>query len=146
MIDKRHIGMELPKHSVDVEKGQLRFFAKATGQDDPIYIDDQAAKAAGYRDLPAPPTFLFCLDMDVPDPFHLLKTLEVDLGKVLHGEQSFTYHKDVCAGDTVTFQTKVVDIFDKKGGELEFIVQNTTVTNQNDDHVADLRGVIVVRH
>jgi len=146
MIDRKHIGLEMPPHSADVEKGRLRFFAKATGQTDPIYIDEQAAKAAGYRSIPVPPTFLFCLDMEVPNPFELIERLDVDLGKVLHGEQSFTYYKDVCAGDRVTYQSKVVDIFDKKDGALEFIIKETKVTNQDGDHVADLKGVIVVRH
>lgn len=146
MIDRKHIGLELPPHSADVEKGRLRFFAKATGQTDPVYIDEQAAKAAGHRSLPVPPTFLFCLDMEVPNPFELLERLDVDLGKVLHGEQTFTYHKDVCAGDRVTYKSKVVDIFDKKGGALEFIIKDTEVTNQDGDRVADLRSVIVVRN
>lgn len=76
----------------------------------------------------------------------LLDTLEIDLRKVLHGEQRFDYHAPVCAGDTLRFQTRVTDIFDKKGGALEFVVNDTKVTNQLGEHVADLHSVIVVRH
>lgn len=146
MIDRKHIGLELKPHTVEVEKGRLRFFAKATGQTDPIYTDEAAAQAAGYRSLPVPPTFLFCLDMEVPNPFELLEIMDIDLGSILHGEQSFTYHQDVCAGDRVTFRTQVVDIFEKKNGTLEFVIQDTKVTNQNQEQVADLRRVIVVRN
>ena len=86
------------------------------------------------------------LDMDVPEPFLLIKKLGVDLAKVLHGEQSFEYHEDVCAGDTLTFDSKVTDIFDKKNGALEFVVKDTVITNQNDVRVATLRQTIVVRN
>lgn len=146
MIDRKFIGYEPPPHSADVEAGRLRFFAKAIGQTDPIYSDEKAAREAGYRSLPAPPTFLFGLDMDVPDPFALINTLEIDLARVLHGEQTFKYHHDVCAGDTVTFQSIVSDIFDKKNGALEFVVEDTTVTNQDGIHVADMQRIIVVRN
>ena len=55
MIDRRHIGLELPPQTAEIEKGRLRFFAKATGQTDPVYTDEDAAIAAGYPSLPAPP-------------------------------------------------------------------------------------------
>ena len=146
MIDKKHIGTEMTPHQAEVEKGRLRFFAKAIGETDPVYTDEAAAKAADYRSLPVPPTFLFCLDMERPDPFDMLGMLGVDLGKVLHGEQSFEYKKVACAGDTLRYQTVVKDIYDKKGGALEFIVTETTVTDQTGDEVARLRGSTVVRN
>lgn len=67
MIDTSHIGALISRHTVDVEAGRLRFFAKATGQNDARYIDAEAGQAAGYPALPVPPTFLFCLEMDVDD-------------------------------------------------------------------------------
>src|ERR1700722_19212787 len=69
MIDKKFIGHVLDAHSHEVEKGRLRFFAKATGQKDAIYVDEAAARAAGFPTLPAPPTFFFCLESEVPDPW-----------------------------------------------------------------------------
>ena len=54
----------------------------------------------------------------------------IDLGKVLHGEQRFEYHAPVCAGDTLRIESKVTDIYDKKGGLLEFVVRESKVTNQ----------------
>ena len=58
MIDRKFIGMESRRRgSLDVEKGRLRLFAKATGEKNPIYFDEAAAKAAGYPALPVPPTF-----------------------------------------------------------------------------------------
>jgi acyl dehydratase len=146
MIDKSHIGLVSESHSVNVEKGRLKFFAKAIGETNPIYFDEAAAKAAGYRSIPAPPTFLFSLDFEQKNPFAVLETLKIQLGKVLHAEQSFNYYASVCAGDTVTLQSKVIDIYDKKGGALGFVVQEFTVMNQDDTLVAKMQRTIVVRN
>lgn len=146
MIDKRHIGHRLPAYAVDVEKGRLKFFAKAIGQTDPVYSDDAAAKAAGHPALPVPPTFLFCLEMDSPNPGALRDLLDLPVPKVLHGEQRFSYHAMAYAGDTLTFEQRIADIYDKKGGLLEFVVRETRVTNQHGQHIADLHGITVVRH
>ncbi|PHQ71162.1 MAG: acyl dehydratase [Sneathiella sp.] len=146
MIDSSHIGREFGAHTADIEKGRLRFFAKATGETNPIYFDEEAAKAAGHPALPAPPTFLFSMDMEVSDPFEILEIMDIDLEKILHGNQEFTYFKDVYAGDSISFTSKVTDIFDKKGGALEFVVKKTSATNQNGDVVAEMTRTIVVRN
>ena len=146
MLKKTMIGEALTTHSAAVEKGRLRFFAKAIGETDPIYVDEAAAQAAGHRSLPVPPTFLFCLDMEVPDPFAWFPTVGLELAKILHGEQHFVYHAMAYAGDTLSFASKVGDIYDKKGGALEFIVKETRVSNQDGAHIADLRSVIVQRN
>ncbi len=146
MIDKKHIGHVMPAYSVDVEKGRLRFFAKATDQTDPVYWDEAAAKAAGYPGLPVPPTFLFCLEMESPDPAAIRDLLGLDYRTLLHGEQGFTYHRMAFAGDRLTFEQRIEDIYEKKGGALEFVVRLTRVTNQRGEHVADLRGSTVVRN
>ncbi|MBA4208150.1 MAG: MaoC family dehydratase N-terminal domain-containing protein [Parvibaculum sp.] len=146
MIDRSFIGHEFAPVTAEVEKGRLRFFAKATGNADPVYSDEAAAAAAGYPSLPAPPTFLFCLEMDRDDPMDFLDLLKVDLGRVLHGEQSFTYRAPVCAGDRITFRSRITDIYDKKNGALEFIVMDTECRNEKGEHVADMRRSIVVRN
>ncbi len=146
MIDKQFIGYEVQSTLWDVEKGRIRFFAEVIGAADPIHLDEVAAKAAGYRNVLAPPTFIFGAESDSGVLMKLLDTLKIDLRKVLHGEQRFDYHAPVCAGDTLRFQTRVADIYDKKGGALEFVVNDTKVTNQLGEHVADLHSVIVVRH
>ncbi|MNF06367.1 hypothetical protein D3C80_2063010 [compost metagenome] len=49
------------------------------------------------------------------------------------------------AGDTLTFDTRVADVYDKKGGALQFVVNETRVTNQDGEHIADLRSSLVQR-
>lgn len=146
MIDRRHIGTELPPFTVDVEPGRLRFFAKAIGQTDPVYADADAARAAGHPGLPVPPTFLFCLEMDGPNPAAVRELLGLDYRRILHGEQGFTYHRLAHAGDRLVFRQRIADIYDKKGGALEFIVRHTQVTTPAGEPVAELRCVTVYRN
>ncbi|GGC59308.1 MaoC family dehydratase N-terminal domain-containing protein [Chelatococcus reniformis] len=146
MLDPSFIGTVTKPRAVEVEKGQLRFFANATGETNPIYFDETAAKAAGHPTLPAPPTFLFCLASLAPDTENVLGKLGVGIGRILHGEQRFTPAKAIYAGDTITLTTRVADMYEKKGGALDFIVQDTDATNQNGESVGSMRGVIVVRN
>lgn len=146
-IDRqRFLGYELPPHTTSVDPWRLAFFAKAIGETDAIYSDEAAAKAAGHPSIPLPPTFIFCLEQGRPNAYKLMDDMGIHISRVLHGEQHFAYHRPVYAGDTLTFRTKITDIYDKKGGALEFFVRSTRVTNQRDEHVADNRGVVVVRN
>lgn len=129
---------------MDVERGRLRFFAKATGQADPVYRDLEAARRAGHRDLPVPPTFLFCLEMENPAPWGIADALGVDLRSLLHAGQSFEYHAMAYAGDRLTFVSEVSDVYEKKGGALTFVVRTTEVTRDGEP-VATMVSTLVVR-
>jgi acyl dehydratase len=146
VIDRKYIGHTMPVFSRSVDASRLRFFAKAIGQLDPVYIDEVAAQAAGHPALPIPPTFLLCMEGESPNPAGLRELLGLDYKRLLHGEQGFTYHQMAYAGDVLSFEQRVEDIYDKKGGALEFVVRKTRVTNQRNEHVADLRAVLVMRN
>lgn len=145
MIDKKHIGRELPTFKVTPEAGQLRFFAKAIGETNPIYWDEAAARAAGHPALPLPPTFLFSLELQMPAT-GWREELGIVPSRVLHGEESFSYQRMAYVGDTLQFETCIADIYDRKGGALEFVVREARVINQRNEHVADLRSVLVHRN
>ncbi|MFC4947912.1 MaoC family dehydratase N-terminal domain-containing protein [Pseudonocardia sp. GCM10023141] len=140
------IGRALPVSTVDVERGRLAFFATAIGETDPVYSDLAAARAAGHPDLPVPPTFLFGLEMAGADPFALFTELGIDLRRVLHGEQSFTYHAVAHAGETLTVAPCIADVYSKKGGALEFIVKETSISRSDGTVVAELRNTIVIQN
>ncbi|WP_448119590.1 MaoC family dehydratase N-terminal domain-containing protein [Pseudomonas serbica] len=145
MADKSLIGRSMGVTQVEVEKGRLRFFAKAIGETDPIYTDEDAARAAGYKSLPVPPTFLFCMQGEGQDLVEQLNVYGFDLGRILHAEQSFVYHRPAVAGDVLTFESRVVDVYEKKGGALQFVVNETRVTNQHGEHVANIGCTLVQR-
>ncbi len=146
MVDKAHIGKKYGCVTTEVEKGALRFFAKAIGETNPVYTDLAAAQAAGYDSLLVPPTYFFCLQMiDVPDPTAWVGEIGVNLQHILHGEQSFEYLEMAYAGDLLRFESEIVDIYEKKGGALHFIVTETTVHNQFNVLVCRMKQSVVVR-
>ena len=144
-VDPAFIGKEFPPTSLTVDAGRLRFFAKAIGETDPIYFDASAARDAGHPNLPLPPTFLFSLEFEQPSS-GWRQEIGIVPSRILHGEQQFSYHRMAYAGDTLQYESRLTDIYDKKNGALDFIVRETRVTNQNGEHVADLRSIIVQRN
>ena len=146
-MDARHVGHEFAPFTVPADARRLRLFAEATGQRDPTYSDVAVAMAAGHPALPLPPTFLACLEMDAPDPNALLTLLGLDpRQRLLHAEQGFVYHRMAYCGDQLGFLQRLDQVYDKKGGALQFAVRSTRVTNQRDELVAELRCVVVAVH
>ena len=145
MIDRKHIGYKSPPFDVEVEKGRLRLFAKAIGEENPIYSDENAAREAGYPSLPVMPTFYFCLEMEQADPYAWFNDLGIPITNALHAEQTFKYHAMSFAGDVLTYASEVVDIFDKRNGALVFVKQDTSINNQNRQLIAEFRRTIVIQ-
>lgn len=146
MIDRRFIGHVLTPFTAVAEVGRLRFFAKAIGETDPVYTDLAAARAAGHPSLPLLPTFLFSMEFEAPNPAEVQQLLGMDLRRILHGEQHFSYHRMAHAGEELRFEPRITDIYDKKNGALEFVVRDTAVTDAAGRPVARLRRVIVLRN
>lgn len=137
---------EIAPMPFEVERGRLRFFAQTIGLTDPIYLDVDAARRAGHRDLPVPPTFLSnSLELELPDPLGWLADLGGDLTKTTHAEQAFTYHAMAYATDRLILRRKIVDVYTKKGGALEFVVKQTDVM-RGEETLAEILFVIALRH
>lgn len=137
-------GYEWPESTVDVERGRVAMFAKAIGETDPVYFDVDAARAAGHPDLVAPPTFVFGLDLEHSDTLGVLEAHGVNLSGVLHGEQRFTYHRPVHAGDTLTLRAQFTDYYAKRNGALEFLVRRSELS-AGGELVAEMESVSVIR-
>ena len=147
MVDQSAVGRSFMPVTARVEPGRLRYFLDTLGERNPVYRDEQAARAQGYSATPVPPTYLFCLEMmDNERPFEFLTELKIDLARVLHGEQRFTYHAPVVVGDTLTFKSRVTGVTDKKGGAMTMVVVETEIVNQHGARVADTARTIVVRN
>ncbi len=146
-MDTSLIGWESQPKTISVEKGQLKFFAKATGAKSREYWDEDVANSQGHPALLAPPTFLFTLDLLAPvKEKSVLQKMGIDIGRILHGEQRFKYGKPIYAGDEIALISRVTDMYEKKGGKLQFIVTETTATNQNEEVVGTMMNSIVVRN
>ena len=126
----------------DVERGRLRLFAHAIGEQDPVYTDLAAARAQGHRDLPVPPTFFLTMENETHG-LRFLGDLDVDMGAVLHGEQHFVYRSMVHAGDRIEIQPRIADVYSRRAKTLDFIVRETDFT-RGGELVAQSKTVVVI--
>jgi acyl dehydratase len=140
------VGKQYPPFTVAVERRWIRTFARAIGDDGPVAHDVAAASAAGYPDLAAPPTFAFTVAMEAAQPLAIIEDLGVDRTRTMHGEQRFRFQRPIVAGDVLTGQQKIVDIYERKGGALVFVVAETQLRDERDAPVCELRTIIVVRN
>lgn len=141
-------GLELPPISFAVERGKIKEFVRAIGDPNPIYVDPEAARAAGYRDVIAPPTFGVCAAAwGGPDFETLCRLLEVNPLMVLHGEQEFEYFGEINPGDELLGRTRVTKVLRKKGrsGAMNFFFLETVYENQRGEKVLVARKVLVER-
>ncbi len=146
MIDKKHIGHEFTPVTLPVEEGRLKFLAKTLGITQGIYTNPDLAAVAGLPGLLAPPTYPFVLEIEALELVELVNLLGETLGKLLHGEENFTYHLPIYAGDEITVCKKISDIIDKKEGALQFVISHTEFTNQDEEKVAETITNYVFRH
>jgi acyl dehydratase len=111
MLDKNAIGRSSPPTLNEVEKGAIRRFAEAMGDYNPIYYDEEYARASGYPTIVAPPTF--------PASFHsaadLRELLGVGIKSLLHAEQTFEYDRPIFANDRIYVSTRVSDVLERSG-------------------------------
>ena len=125
----------------EVSRAKIRQFAEAVGESSPLCHDVDAARAAGYPDLVAPPTFAV-----VPAFLGLrevMSRLQAPLARQVHGEQGFTHHRPIVAGDTLV-TTAVAERVRAVGGNL-FVTVGCEVTAADGAAVTSARSVVVVR-
>ncbi|MEQ8749943.1 MaoC family dehydratase N-terminal domain-containing protein [Marinicaulis aureus] len=146
MIDRSFIGFEMEPFDTTLEKGQMELFAKALGEKHSIYSDEAVARAEGYPSIVALPTYLIRLGTRDDLTYGLFNELSIDLAKLLHGEQEFILERPLCAGETLRGVKKIVDIFDKKDGALEFVVTEILYHDENDRFAGSDRCTFVIRN
>ena len=153
---KAQIGKESPPWTFEVTTTSVRAFARGVGYTDAVYFDVEAAKKAGYRNLPAPPTYL---GTPVFIPGKSDDTFSYPLGSgpsgpdlrhglpnVLDGGTETEYFDTICAGDTLTGVTRLagLDVRESKAIGVMLIVTNESVyKNQSGKTVAVQRGQVI---
>ena len=146
-INKALLGKEYPPYAVTVERGKIKEFARAIGDDDPLYLDDRVGAASAWGDVIAPPTFSITFRDEAADTAAFLKELGTDISRILHGEQEFEIFRPLQPGQTYLCRAKIVEIYEKTGrsGPMAFVVRETTIADGSNEIVATMRGVTVVR-
>jgi acyl dehydratase len=143
MLDKKAIGRASPPTMNEVEKGAIRRFAEAMGDFNPVYYDEEYARASGYPAIVAPPTF--------PASFHsaadLRELLGVSIKSLLHAEQSFEYERPIFAGDRIYVSTRVTEVGEKTGpsGRMDLAVLEDEGRDEDGNVVFRARRTLVIR-
>jgi acyl dehydratase len=157
MADKSKLGMEFSPYTFEVEKGKIAEFAMAIYQKEnkdqisPLYTDREAAKKAGYKDIIAPPTFQTSFPLWASGGLMpIIQALNINLIRLLHGEEEYDYLGAIHPGDIMTGKSKVVDMYDKEkkdkpGKFMEFTVIETEIRNQRGELVIKSRSTLVER-
>ena len=127
----------------EVGKEKIGEYARAVGEDNPIYFDREQARAAGFRDIPAPPMFAVVYAMGSVGPGLFDPDVGIDFAMMVHGGQEFVWGEPVCAGDTISTKTSVKDIFEKGG--RGFYVFESVSTNQHGQEVVRGTWTNIVR-
>ena len=142
-MDTGKIGKEYPAFEYEVGREKIREYANAVGEDNPVHHDRAAAQAAGFRDVVAPPMFVVVYSAGAMGPAILDPELGINLMLMVHGGQEFVWGEPVCAGDTITTQGTVKDMYEKDG--RNFYVFESVSTNQDGQETARATWTNIVR-
>lgn len=143
LVNEDFIGRSYPPHPpYTVSAAKIKEFAEAVGSTDPVHTDSEAARARGYRDVIAPPTFAVLLTQRPEFEFLNDPANGIEFGKVLHGEQGFTHHRPLTAGDVVVATLNIESV--RATGAMTMIGVRTELT-VGDEPVCTARSTVVVR-
>ena len=126
-----------------VGREKVREYASAVGETDPRYHDPDAARAAGFADVVAPPMFAAVYCGPAIGPALLDPEVGIDFARLVHGAQEFTWHEPVVAGDEITTEADLEERSERGG--LQFYVFKTTSKNQRGELVCEGRWTNIVR-
>jgi len=137
------IGKEYPETTYEVGLEKIREYANAVGQSEPVHHDREAARAAGFRDVVAPPMFAVVYSGPAMGPAILDPDVGINFATMVHGGQEFVWGEPVCAGDVITTRARVTEIYEKDG--KGFYVFESVSTNQDGDEVVRATWTNIVR-
>ena len=126
-----------------VGREKIREFAAAIGAVDAAHHDPEAARALGYADVVAPPTFPVVVTMAASRQIVADPELGVDYSRVVHGDQRFAYTRPVIAGDALICVNSVEEITSRGGHE--FLTTRTEVSTEAGEPVVTVWSKLVVR-
>ncbi|HEX3792422.1 MAG TPA: MaoC family dehydratase N-terminal domain-containing protein [Pseudonocardiaceae bacterium] len=143
-LDPSFIGRVYPPSSpYVVSAAKILEFADAIGDLSPVYRDSAAARAAGYPDVIAPPTFATLVNLRaigdiVGDP-----KLGLDWSRVVHAEQGFSHRRPVRAGDALVVVPTIKDIMFRAGND--FLSISTEISTVDGEPVLVASALLVAR-
>lgn len=141
--------------TVTIDRRESQRYALAVGDENPVYFDESAARAAGHRTIICPPTFVFHAlvqpqangDLREDGLWSTVGNVKLEVGRMMAGGEEWDYVEAVCVGDTITAETRLAAVDQKEGSKGPFVrvVREVTYTNHNGEVVARSRGIGIAR-
>ncbi len=142
-VNPELVGREFaPTAPYSVGREKVREFARAVFADDPQHTDPAAARALGYADVVAPPTFAMVVQDLTLQQLLAEPDSGIELSHVLHAEQRFAYTRPIVAGDELVAQLAVTGIRTLGGNAM--VTSNAVVTDASGAHVVTATSVLLV--
>jgi acyl dehydratase len=143
-LDAGLVGRSYPPSAVhEVGRAKIAEFADALGEADPVHRDAAAARAAGHPDVIAPPTFAIVVTLGAADVVLADPDVELDYSRVVHGEQRFTHHRPIRAGDRLVTTTTIDAVRSVAGNDL--LTTRVDVATEDGEPVCTSWSMLVAR-
>jgi acyl dehydratase len=126
-----------------VGREKVREFSRAVFATSPINLDPEAARAAGYSDIVAPPTFAVVIQESTLAQLLAEPDAGIDFTRVVHGDQRFTYTRPIVAGDELTATLRVASV--KSLGGHSMVTAESSIVDSTGAHVVTAISTLVVR-
>jgi acyl dehydratase len=136
-------GKEYDEITFEVDRDRITQFAEAIGDRDPRSLDPEAARAAGFDDQVAPPTFPTVMQILASAQVVMDQELGLNYMMVVHGEQEYEWRRPIVAGDVLTARPRIADIYAR--GPNEFLVIEAEVSDQKGEVVCVARSTLLSR-
>jgi acyl dehydratase len=128
---------------LELDRDRVNRFALAVGEDDPRFTDPEAARAEGFPEQLAFPTFPTVLGILASAQIVVDPELGMDYSRVVHGEQSFEWRRPLVVGDRLRTVPRIADVFAK--GPNEFLVIEAEITDAEGEVVCVARSTLLSR-
>ena len=142
-VNSKAIGKTSDPVLYAVGREKIREYARAVGETNPVHLDLEAARAAGYADLVAPPMFAVVYSALSVGPPIFDPEVGINFAMMVHGGQDFRWGPLVVAGDEITTTATVKDIAERGG--MGFYVFESVSENQRGEVVCDGMWTNIVR-
>ena len=142
-VQTEAVGKTWEPASFEVEAERIARYADAVGEPSPVHRDADAARAAGFRDVVAPPMFCVVYSAVAMAPAILDPEVGINLAAMVHGGQEFEWGEPVCAGDTITTTASCGEISERNG--MGFYVFESVSVNQDGDQTVRATWTNIVR-
>ena len=142
-IDLKFIGHEFEPVTYVIGQEKIKEYALAVGDLNPLYFDLEYARKSKYGSIIAPPMFVVVFAKEAMDRLFDAKELNINMSRLVHGEQEFDFHRIIKANDTIKTFGKIKNIFEKSNND--FIELETKSYNQNTELVVEGLWTFIIR-